>query len=136
LVSVGYSYRVNSVDGATGGTIFGNTSIQSNLGVKGALEAQNVRVVNTSTDSVPVKIQGSAGQTADLMVIKDGAGATLGSFDPQGKLFSRYALFAHAVHCSESLKVDGNVSVGGNFQTSGISEISGNDIKVHPYENT
>lgn|SRR5574341_192129 len=35
IVSSAYGYRVATVDGATGGTIFGNTSIQSDLNVSG-----------------------------------------------------------------------------------------------------
>ena len=35
LVSVAFGYRVNSLDGATGGTIFGDVSIQSDLTISG-----------------------------------------------------------------------------------------------------
>jgi len=38
LVSVPYSYRVGSLEGASGGTIFGNLSIQSDLTLSGAIE--------------------------------------------------------------------------------------------------
>ena len=39
LVSVAYSNRVSTIDGAKGGTIFGNTSIQSDLTVNGVIDA-------------------------------------------------------------------------------------------------
>ncbi|MGH8015138.1 MAG: hypothetical protein ACREBV_03010, partial [Candidatus Zixiibacteriota bacterium] len=232
LGSVGYSYRVGTVDGATGGVISGDVSIQSQLSVAGTIMADP-----PAPDMPGLVIQGSTGQTANLMEIKNsagvplisvgsdgdmdglnsswengqfidincdgmlnvgvdvnvgskvttpeielsgastisnfpnpvpielktgkgsifigrddgilqqvaadpgasltklqewknGAGEIVGSIDPSGALFSRYALFAHTTHCAESLKVDGDVTVAGNFQTSGISEVSGNDIVI------
>ncbi len=124
LVSVGYSYRVGTVDGATGGTIFGNTSIQSDLAVAGAMDAKNLVLKNPGPNGTPLSIQGSAGQTANLMEIKDDAGVPLVNFGPNSSFFKRFALFGHNVSCSESL------SVGGHFDATGGAEIGGQDFLV------
>lgn len=57
IVSMAYGYRVRTVDGATGGTIFGNTSIQSDLYVDGKVgigttsPAYDLDIVNTANPS-------------------------------------------------------------------------------------
>ncbi len=133
LVSVGYSYRVGTVDGATGGIIHGNTSIQSDLTVAGGINGKNMTLGTVTPGPpqvTPFLVKGAPGQSANLMDIQDDAGASLVSFGPSSSYFKHFTLFGHSVECSESLKVDNAVNIAGNFQTSGISEVAGQDITI------
>jgi len=74
LVSVAYANRVSTVDGATGGTISGNTSIQSDLSVAGSIKvgaSDTVFSSNISSNS-PLSLQAPAGSTR--MFINDATG--------------------------------------------------------------
>ncbi len=150
LTSVPYSARVGTVDGATGGVISGDVSIQSDLSIAGNMESNGIIIqgglvarnmalgtVNPGPPFlVPLLLQGAPGQSANLMEIKDGVGASMVSVQPDGSfeikqgLFKRFAVFGHATFCGESLKVDGDATFAGNFQTSGISEVGGQDALI------
>ncbi len=105
LASVGFAYRVGTIDGATGGVISGDVSIQSNLSVDGGMGAKTI-FLEGDPDQPLVGLQASPLQTANLVEIKDDLGAILGSVDSKGKLFHRYGIFAHSVSCGETLSVD------------------------------
>ncbi len=89
LHSTPHSFRVGTVDGATGGTIFGDVSIQSDLAVVGAMDAKNLVLSNPGPVQTPLSIQGSAGQSANLMEIKNSSGATLFNISPGGGVMSQ-----------------------------------------------
>src|SRR3990172_2727316 len=67
IVSMAYGYRVRTVDGATGGTIFGNTSIQSDLYVNG-----NVGI-GTTSPTEKLQVTGIVHSTAGGFKFPDGS---------------------------------------------------------------
>ncbi len=71
IVSVGYAYRVGTVDGAEGGTISGDVSIQSDLAVSGKVSIGPGHT-NTGTDAF---VAGS-GNTASGIYSAVGGGAS------------------------------------------------------------
>ncbi|MCI0405056.1 MAG: hypothetical protein L0209_03110, partial [candidate division Zixibacteria bacterium] len=81
LVSVGYAYRVGTVDGATGGVISGDVSIQSNLSVDGGMGAKTI-FLEGDPDQPLVGLQASPGQSANLLEIKDASGDPLVTIAP------------------------------------------------------
>lgn len=85
MVSTPYSYRVKTVDGATGGVISGDVSIQSNLSVAGSFNVTSLPGSNI-TQCV---IQGAAGETANLLELQNELGAPLVSVDPDGGMVAK-----------------------------------------------
>ncbi|MCI0330832.1 MAG: hypothetical protein L0196_07765 [candidate division Zixibacteria bacterium] len=84
LTSVPYSARVGTVDGATGGVISGDVSIQSDLAVAGAMNAKNMVLSGPGPVQTPLTIHASPLQTSPLMEIKNSSGATLVSCASDG----------------------------------------------------
>jgi len=74
LATSAYSFRTASVDGATGGTISGNTSIQSDLTVSG-----NVGIGTSPGFSRATIDNSDAGNSTDVLALKNGAPTTLNS---------------------------------------------------------
>lgn len=81
LVSVGFSYRVGSVDGATGGEIFGDLNLHSTLTV-GDIVGDTGRVEITNGTTATVIADGSAGTSGgSRFLLRDNIGQTTVDFD-------------------------------------------------------
>jgi len=99
MVSTPYSYRVRTVDGATGGTIYGDVSIQSDLSIDGGMEAQGL-IIQGGLEGLIIQgglepslkllqVKGPPGQTGNLMELSNSDGAPLVSVDPDGGVVAK-----------------------------------------------
>src|SRR4030066_476698 len=129
IVSNAYGYRVSTVDGATGGTIFGNTSIQSDLYVNG-----NVGI-GTLNPTAPLHISTTGNYLGNFLTT--GTGDLIFNAVPgnSGRLvFNSNNLnspIAFSIGNTELMRVapNGNAGMGTTSPTEKLS-ISGGNVGV------
>jgi len=132
LVSVGYSYRVNSVDGATGGTISGGVSVTGNVGVNETTPANKLHVKtatgvnNSETFALRLENDDFGNTTTGMLFSVEGLAL---NYAKSGIAFQRTGSFAQGslhflnsnanntndVTLSEArmtIRADGNVGIG------------------------
>ncbi len=119
LVSTPYSYRVRTVDGATGGIISGNTSIQSDLTVSGNVgigttsPLSDLHIESSNPISTNMRIRNTSTGDPDISFLSDGVFQfTMGVDNDESDKFQISS--GSTLNSSERLTVTstGNVGIG------------------------